>query len=83
MVEVYYIEDDENIAQAVKEYLYEKNCIVSVFATITDAKKAITNHLPAIVLVYAGWPRRYAVQLDTIQVAGTAGYLFDCPGRFQ
>ena len=37
MVEVYYIEDDENIAQAVKEYLYEKNCIVSVFATITDA----------------------------------------------
>ena len=42
MVEVYYIEDDENIAQAVKEYLYEKNCIVSVFATITDAKKAIT-----------------------------------------
>ncbi len=34
-----------------KEYLYEKNCIVSVFATITDAKKAITNHLPAIVLV--------------------------------
>ena len=41
MVEVYYIEDDENIAQAVKEYLYEKNCIVSVFATITDAKKAI------------------------------------------
>ena len=51
MVEVYYIEDDENIAQAVKEYLYEKNCIVSVFATITDAKKAITNHLPAIVLV--------------------------------
>ena len=51
VVEVYYIEDDENIAQAVKEYLYEKNCIVSVFATITDAKKAITNHLPAIVLV--------------------------------
>ena len=40
VVEVYYIEDDENIAQAVKEYLYEKNCIVSVFATITDAKKA-------------------------------------------
>ncbi len=51
VVEVYYIEDDENIAQAVKEYLYGKNCIVSVFATITDAKKAITNHLPAIVLV--------------------------------
>ena len=52
VVEVYYIEDDENIAQAVKEYLYEKK-IVSflVFATITDAKKAITNHLPAIVLV--------------------------------
>ncbi len=27
VVEVYYIEDDENIAQAVKEYLYEKKIV--------------------------------------------------------
>lgn len=51
MIDVYYIEDDENIAQTVKAYLEQHNCSVSVFTTIAEAKKAITNNLPAIALV--------------------------------
>ncbi|MGN6712878.1 response regulator transcription factor [Anaerocolumna jejuensis] len=51
MIEIYYIEDDENIAQAVKEYLEQKNCIVSVFSTIAGARVALQNHIPGIVLV--------------------------------
>lgn len=51
MIEVYYIEDDENIAQTVKEYLMQQNCLVSVFTTIGAARQAMINHVPAIVLV--------------------------------
>ncbi|NLL77231.1 MAG: response regulator transcription factor [Clostridiales bacterium] len=51
MIEIYYIEDDVNIAQVVKEYLEQKNFIVSVFSTIADAKAALRNHIPGIVLV--------------------------------
>ena len=51
MTEVYYIEDDENIAQVVKEYLEQKNCGVSIFSTIAEARQALQNHVPGIVLV--------------------------------
>lgn len=51
MTEIYYIEDDKNIAQVVKEYLQNKNCIVSIFPTITEAENALQHHLPGIVLV--------------------------------
>lgn len=33
MIEIYYIEDDENIAMAVKEYLSQKGYAVSIFGT--------------------------------------------------
>lgn len=51
MTEVYYIEDDENIAQVVKEYLEQKNCRVAIFSTIAEARQALQNHVPGIVLV--------------------------------
>lgn len=51
MNEIYYIEDDENIACLVKEYLERKDCRVSVFASITDAKTAFLNHVPDAALV--------------------------------
>lgn len=51
MLEVYYVEDDENIAQAVREYLEQQHCSVAVLKTIADAKRALKNHLPAMVLV--------------------------------
>ena len=51
MIELYYIEDDENISQAVKEYFEQRGYRVSIYATIADAKQALKNHIPAIVLV--------------------------------
>ena len=51
MTEIYYIEDESNIAQAVKEYLEAKNCSVTVLETIDLAKAAIRNHVPEIVLL--------------------------------
>ena len=51
MIELYYIEDDENISQVVKEYFEQRGYRVSIYATIADAKQALKNHIPAIVLV--------------------------------
>ena len=51
MTDIYYIEDEPNIAQAVKEYLEAKNCSVTVLETIDMAKAAIRNHVPEIVLL--------------------------------
>ncbi len=38
MIEVYYVEDDENIAQIVKRHLEQKTCAVTVFSTVSAAK---------------------------------------------
>ncbi len=51
MTEIYYIEDDKNIANIVKEYLERKDYAVSVFPTIAEAKCAFGHHIPGIVLV--------------------------------
>lgn len=51
MMELYYIEDDENISQVVKEYLEQRGYRVFTYATIADAKQALKNHIPSIVLV--------------------------------
>lgn len=51
MHEIYYMEDDQNIACLVKEYLEQQNCNVSVFSTISEAKLAILNRLPDVALV--------------------------------
>ncbi len=51
MTEVYYIEDDKNIANIVKEYLERKEYAVSVFPTNAEAKYAFAHHIPDIVLV--------------------------------
>lgn len=51
MIEIYYVEDDENIAQAVKEYLEQHYCLTSVFSTIAAARQALKHHVPAVVLV--------------------------------
>ena len=40
MIEVYYIEDDETIADLVKEYLAQQNCSVLIFRTISDKTAA-------------------------------------------
>lgn len=51
MTEVYYIEDDENIATIVKEYLEQKAYMVSIFPTLAQAKRGLVHHVPGIVLV--------------------------------
>lgn len=56
MTEVYYIEDDENIAHTVQEYLTQKNCVVSIFTTIAEAEEALERHVPGIVLADLNMP---------------------------
>lgn len=51
MTEIYYVEDDENIAQAVGSFLGKHGYRVSAFATIADAKKALRSRCPALMLV--------------------------------
>lgn len=51
MIDVYYAEDDEVIAQSVKEYLEQQNCKVTVFKTINEIRKALRYHLPSVLLL--------------------------------
>ena len=51
MTEVYYVEDDINIASIVKEYLGQRGYAVSIYQMITEAKRALGDHIPDIVLV--------------------------------
>ena len=51
MTEIYYIEDDETISVAVKEYLSQKGYHVSIFGTLEGGKKALEHHIPSIVLI--------------------------------
>lgn len=51
MIDIYYVEDDENIAQIVKRYLEEKNYKVTVFTTISDVQQAFRNKVPTMALI--------------------------------
>lgn len=51
MIEVYYAEDDEIIAQSVKEYLEEKNCRVTTFGTLAALRSALRSRIPTILLL--------------------------------
>lgn len=51
MVYLYYIEDDPDIACAVKEYLEHKNFRVTVCATLAQARQALQIRVPALVLL--------------------------------
>lgn len=39
MIDIYYVEDDENIARIVKEYLEQRSCRVSVFIPLQLPKR--------------------------------------------
>lgn len=51
MVDVYYVEDDENIAQTVKEYLEKKDCKVTILESVAGARQALRSRTPNIILV--------------------------------
>ena len=51
MIDIYYVEDDESISQTVKAFLEKLGYKISVFRTIADAKQALKNTCPDMVLV--------------------------------
>lgn len=55
-MEVYYVEDDRDIAQSVKTYLEIRHLKVSVFCSIAAAKQALLRQHPAIILVDRNMP---------------------------
>ncbi len=50
-MEVYYIEDDWDIAHTVKEYLEQKNFRVTIYNTLAQAREALKMHVPTLVLL--------------------------------
>ena len=50
-LEIFYIEDDVSIAQAVKEYFEQQNYKVTIFPKIEEVKKTMLKFSPAIVLI--------------------------------
>lgn len=51
MIDIYYVEDDENISQAVRQFLGERGYQVSVFSTIEEAKGAFRRGCPSLALI--------------------------------
>lgn len=51
MVELFYVEDDINIAGVVQEYLEQKNFKVVIYNTISEVRQALEIHVPTVVLL--------------------------------
>lgn len=51
MLDLYYMEDDPDIAHTVKEYLGQKAFKVTICPTLAQAKQALEKELPALVLL--------------------------------
>ena len=50
-LEIFYIEDDMSIAQAVKEYFEQLNYRVTVISTVEEAKITLLKYAPTIILI--------------------------------
>ena len=51
LLEIFYVEDDVSIAQALKEYFEQLNYKVTVFSNIEEAKRTLLRYVPAIVVI--------------------------------
>ena len=51
MIELYYAEDDPDIARNVKEYLEQKGLKVTIYNTLAQIRQALKIHVPTIVLL--------------------------------
>lgn len=51
MIEIYYAEDDSNIANLVKEYLEQKNFKVTIYGTLAQTRQALKIHIPTLILL--------------------------------
>ena len=56
MIELYYIEDDPDIARTVKEYLERKDFRVTVCTTVAQARQALHTRVPALILLDQNMP---------------------------
>ena len=63
MTEICYVEDDCDIAHAVKEYLTRRGFAVTVCATLAEAKRAIDAHVPALALLDQNMPDGHGDEL--------------------
>ncbi len=48
---IYYVEDDEQIGETIREYLEQKNYSVTIFRTISEAKQGLLSRLPVLLLL--------------------------------
>lgn len=55
-MEIYYVEDDSDIADIVQKYLEEKGCKVTVYDTIGRARQALQACVPTMVLIDLNMP---------------------------
>ena len=51
MVEIFYVEDDQEIAGIVKKYLDQHSMRVTICDTLANARKMVETHVPALVLL--------------------------------
>lgn len=51
MIEIYYVEDDTDIAEGVKDYLECRECKVSIFESILEIKQALLKRTPSVILI--------------------------------
>lgn len=51
MIEIYYAEDDAQIAETVKAYLGQKDYRVTVYPMLSEIEKALSRQIPALVLL--------------------------------
>lgn len=56
MIDLYYMEDDPNIAAVVKEYLERKGFRVTVCATLARAREAFCGRVPTLILLDRNMP---------------------------
>ena len=50
-LELFYVEDDANIAGSVKEYLEQKNFKVMIYNTISEVRQVLESHVPTVILL--------------------------------
>lgn len=51
MTEIFHIEDDTAIAQSVREYLEQRECRVTTYTSVADARQAMRSMCPQVVLL--------------------------------
>lgn len=51
MIEIFYVEDDESIAQTVKTYFEKKGVSVTILPSVAEARQLLDRKLPACVLL--------------------------------